>query len=615
MNQSHRMTKDEEGDSILDERSENLQEMTLHLASKHGHANIVHQIEELGPSLVKAINELKETPLVDGCRGGNQEVLETLLEAKPWVFHDSNCKSAVMLACEHGHSHLMRRLMSEIDSTETDFFSHSSNFAADFSCLRIIVSRGGAYREFIRELIEACPIIMERSDEDGLNLLHYACGYGETDIAKMLLRLNPNLAQSCDNHGFAPLHHAVMRNKIAIFKEFEEFAPSAFKLLTQYKQETVFHLAVNNHLFDALISLIQVIGDNNDLFHLFHKGGQEGNHVLHLAIYHTSVKIAEYLINKATKKLLKTKNKAGLTALDLLEKYRPDDVVAQYLKELLLEKHHKVYFNSKPKSVDKLSQEDEVTIEHKTDKILSRNSSSTSLNSRTDGTAYQGRKANASYQKPLYKAVKKILATLKTEKGVRKDRQKKRMYEMHIEGLQNARNTINIIAILIATVTFTGCLSPPGGFFQEGANKGKPVLSQTTAFKVFVFSNDVALFLSLGIVVILVSIIPFRTTPMRRVLTLTHKLLWLAVFFLAIAYIAARWATTLQVQHLKKTSGIVLSICGGFLCIIFVGLSIMLLNDKRKTSKLRKKKKLTVGTFSSFETNVLSEVPSGYITY
>ncbi|XP_021749642.1 ankyrin repeat-containing protein At5g02620-like [Chenopodium quinoa] len=626
---------DEEGDSILDERTENSLETTLHLACKHGHAKIVHQIVVLRPDLVKAHNQQKETPLLDACRGGNLEVLETLLEAKPWVFHQSNCKSALLLACEHGHGHLMRRLMSEMNSVETVFFSLSSNFAAEFSCLRITISRG--YAEVIRELIEACPILVERSDEDGLNLLHYACELGEPDIARILLISNPNLAQSYDNHGFAPLHHAVMRNKIAIFKEFEAFAPSAFKILTK-KQETIFHLAVQTHQFDAFVSLIQVLGDSNDLFY---RRDQDGNRLLHLAIYHNSVEIAEYLISKATKQQLQTRNYVGLTALGFLEKSGLEDVAALHLKDLLLKKLHKFNPNTKSASDNEISQQDEelnedqsqmvqltetlsdietrtyksklqeVTIEHKVDKVLSRKSSSTSSSSRT---VYQGCRGNASYQRPLYKAVKTILTTIKAEKGVRKDIQKKRMYEMHMEGLQNARNTINIIAILIATVTFTGCLSPPGGFFQEGANIGKPVLSQTTAFKVFLISNDVALFLSLGIVVILVSIIPFRTTPMRRVLTLTHKLLWLAVFFLAIAYIAARWATTLQVKHLKRTSKIVLSICGGFLCIIFVGLSIMLIKNKLETSKLRKKENLTAGTFS-FESNVLSRVTSGYITY
>lgn len=63
-------------------------------------------------------------------------------------------------------------------------------------------------------------------------------------------------------------------------------------------------------------------------------------------------------------------------------------------------------------------------------------------------------------------------------------------------------------------------------------------MARTTAFKVFTISNNIALFTSLCIVIVLVNVIPFLRKSLMRLLMVAHKAMWVAVAFTATAYVA-----------------------------------------------------------------------------
>lgn len=159
--------------------------------------------------------------------------------------------------------------------------------------------------------------------------------------------------------------------------------------------------------------------------------------------------------------------------------------------------------------------------------------------------------------------------------------------ELQNEGIKNARNTIIIVAVLIATVTFAAGINPPGGFDQ---GTGKATMGRGKPFKVFMVCNIVALFLSLGIVNVLVSVVPFRRKSMMRLLVMTHKVMWVSTLFMASAYIAAVWTI---MPHGKGTRWVLVELVavgGGLTVVVFLGLGVLLARQWSNKREWRKRK-------------------------
>ncbi|XP_050382027.1 ankyrin repeat-containing protein ITN1-like [Argentina anserina] len=606
---------------ILEQREADTWNTPLHLVSKFGHADMVSEIVALRPDMVAAENKGRETPVHEACRIGNAEILKLLLYANPGAAHKLNTerKSALFLACSCGHVDVVNVLLKEpgmLDLLEDGI---------DHTCIHAAVSVG--HMDVVRELLSVCPGLARRIDENGNSPLHCASEKGHREITWALLRLDTKLAQQYNNSGHTPLHLATINYKAPVIEGFVLIAPASFQLATK-DGETVFHLAVRYGRYDALVFLILICNGMN----LFGRGDRYGNTILHLAVYGGQHQIAEYILNK-TRVEINSLNCRGLTALDILDQAKQSQenqhLAAMFMKaggkrsmELLSQSgnargHAVTLLDNTPKRAQFVTKH-ELQLTTKNLEIgsspasyspssftspISRNSSSlpSPQSSRSSPYLPSPQTNNSSPQHPVKNVFDNkaqmpdpVLSPMVTQHRFPSENllePRRKHQKAHREALQNARNTIILVAGLIATVTFSAGINPPGGVYQGELMTGKSIASKTTAFKIFEISNHVALFTSLSIVVVVVSIIPYRRKPLTRLLVVAHKVMWVAVAFMATSYVAATWVILPHNEREELVFVALLAVSIGSLGTAFIGLTVMLVNHCLKKSKWRKERR------------------------
>ncbi|KAG7599172.1 Ankyrin repeat [Arabidopsis suecica] len=348
----------------------------------------------------------------------------------------------------------------------------------------------GEYTDIARRMLEKFPKLAWNADGELSTPLHYACNANNLEITKMLLEIDGSLAERVNKDGFTPLHMAAMKCSIPILKEFSDKAPRSFDILTPAK-ETVFHLAAEHKNTPAFFFMAESPDRNN----LLHQVDRYGNTVLHIAVMSTCYSVIVYITYDTTIDI-SAKNTRGLEAVDLINVDDEDyGKISGWLRFDAKQIRNPIGPQQGNYNIGNISEYKMQMFE--------------------------------TYEAPTNKESK-----------------------MHAEALQNARNTITIVAVLIASVAFTCGINPPGGVYQEGPYKGKSTAGTTLAFKIFSISNNIALFTSLCIVILLVSIIPYRTRPLMNFLKLTHRMLWVAVASMALAYVAA---ASIIIPHIEGT--------------------------------------------------------------
>ncbi|KAL1222777.1 Ankyrin repeat-containing protein ITN1 [Cardamine amara subsp. amara] len=567
----------EERESSLDEinEEESLNNTVLHMAAKLGHGELVSKIIELRPSLVCSRNASGNTPFHLAALLGDVNIVMQMLETGLEVCstRNNNNQTPFHLACR---------------SIEAAIIIAEKTQSISLDELKFAISSGSTYIAGI--ILERSPDLAKEDAwvvEDGSlsTLLHHACDRGDLELTSMLFGLDQRLEKALNANDLTPLHLAVLKGSVEILEKFLENVPLSFSSLTPSK-ETVFHLAARNNNLDAFVFMAESLGINSQI--LLQKTDENGNTVLHIAAsVACDALLIRYIVGKKIVDITH-KNKMGFEAFQLLPREAQDFELLSRCLRFGIENNevHEAHSNPFDKqSLGDLKSLDIYTSSHEEEviKLLRLIENNTS-------EMAKGKKRKEQ----------------EGEKG-----RKSLEYEMHIEALQNARNTIAIVAVLIASVAYAGGINPPGGVYQDGTSRGKSLVGKTTAFKVFAICNNIALFTSLCIVILLVSIIPYKRKPLKRLLVATHRLMWVSVGFMATAYVAASWVTIPRYHGTRWLFPAIIAVAGGALAVLFSYLGVETIGHWFK-------KMNRVGDIPSFartSSDLAASGVSGYFTY
>ncbi|XP_058072526.1 ankyrin repeat-containing protein ITN1-like isoform X1 [Magnolia sinica] len=614
----------QENEHFINQKTHGSHNTPLHLASRLGHFKLASVIIKLRPQMVSTENERKDSPLHEASREGHVEVLRLLLETCPWAAHKINRlnESVLFVGCSRGQLGVVRYLLSKPQFLVSE---------EDGSSTPLHVAASLGYKDIVHEILKVRPDFALKLDCEGYSPLHLASSKGHLDITRELLLVNSHLCFMRDGAGRIPLHSAAINGHIQILNKILSANPDSIATLTKHG-ETVIHLSIKANQYET----VKYLAENIDVADFLNLPDDDGNTILHIAASRKHLQIVEYLLNKSEVEV-NILNRKGFTALDIAEQVAMHSDT-QNLKGML------------ESAGGKRSRE--FLHEPQLERFLENNrkgrsSSPKRLNGSPVNSPRRRRQNRARKQFEPFNEMEKSLVPAKNmpaqspnvqetvhigppscPNGILEssmklnsyqcDSSRKRQLEIHYEGIRNARNTIILVAILITTVTFTAGVNPPGGIYQDGMLVGKSIMGRTTAFKVFMVSNHVALFSSIGIVVILVSVIPFKRKSMMKLLGVTHKMMWVSVSFMAVAYVAAIWVTVPGTRGTRWEMVALVSVGGGSLGSVFVWQGVLLTRHFLRKWELKREKKIQIketATSDSDNSDMESSKTSGYHTY
>lgn len=151
----------------------------------------------------------------------------------------------------------------------------------------------------------------------------------------------------------------------------------------------------------------------------------------------------------------------------------------------------------------------------------------------------------------------------------------KELKKIHREAVQNTINSVTVVAVLVASIAFLALFNLPGQYFSDGEEAGEEAgvsrIHDTVAFRAFCLLDATALFISLSVVVVQITLVAWDTRAQKQVVAVVNKMMWAACIstcgaFLSISFVVvgrnSSWmAITITAIGVPILVGTLMSLC------------------------------------------------------
>ncbi|KAL6513547.1 hypothetical protein OROGR_021033 [Orobanche gracilis] len=309
---------------------------------------------------------------------------------------------------------------------DNPFLFRAANLAEGDGTSPLHIACMGGHIDFTKQVLNLNPGSALELNRDGFTPLHIASASGDTEIVRELLEVGSrDLCMVRGKEMRIPLHYAVVRGRIEVIRMLLSVCPDSVREVSA-RGESCFHLAVKNNQFEAFKVLYEhVVSSSDNGECILNERDERGNTILHLAASRKQYEVIDLMLDAhfgyKYKLEVNALNRKGLTPLDVLisEGGDPDIEEMLRLSDSITNQEMRPFPPRDPPHSNRFEQE------------------------QTGHTRHHRPKSASKKLRDYFK------------------------YDITRDSPGKARDTLLVIAILIATATYQAVLSPPGGVWQD----------------------------------------------------------------------------------------------------------------------------------------------------